>query len=41
MEVSKQLHWRIEQVMCDSESQNVQKVIERDFLIIKEKSFPE
>lgn len=40
MEVSKQLHCRTEQVMCNSESQNVQKVIERDFLVIKEKVLP-
>lgn len=26
--------------MCDSESHNVQKVIERDFLIIKKKVLP-
>lgn len=39
MEVSKQ-HCRMEQIICDSESPNVQKAIERDLLIIKEKFFP-
>lgn len=40
MDVSKQLYCRMEQAMCVSESQNVQKVIERDCLLIKEKVLP-